>query len=239
MANKRKVQILPPEEFSQLKVGKRKKKAAGVPAVVSSFRHISKEMGVWRGFKLLAKMNQKDGFDCPGCAWPDPDGKRSGFAEYCENGAKAIAEEATEKRVTPEFFKKHSVEELSTWSDYKLGKSGRLTHPMYLAADSSHYQPISWEEAYKKIADKLKSLKSPNDAVFYTSGHFFKLLLVFSSFKQQRVKIFRFDFCNMCNGVSFFNKISLFHKPVLNLSCNDRVNHLWSLIRSQCCYFTI
>ncbi|MEX1003409.1 MAG: FdhF/YdeP family oxidoreductase [Crocinitomicaceae bacterium] len=170
MPIKRNLHILPPEEFSELTRGKRKKKAAGVPALISTFQHISKEMGVWKGIKLLNKMNQKDGFDCPGCAWPDPDGKRSGLGEYCENGAKAIAEEATDKRVTPEFFEKHSVEELSGWSDYQLGKSGRLTQPMYLSADAIHYKPISWEAAFKKIAEKLKSLNDPNEAVFYTSG---------------------------------------------------------------------
>ncbi len=170
MTTKRKVQILPPENFENLKLSKAKKKAVGVPAIVSTMRHISKEMGVWKGIKLLNKMNQKDGFDCPGCAWPDPDGKRSGLGEYCENGAKAIAEEATSKRVTPDFFKKHSVEEMSTWTDYKIGKSGRITHPMYLPEGASHYEQISWDDAFQKIAAKLKSLNNPDEAVFYTSG---------------------------------------------------------------------
>ena len=115
-------------------------------------------------------MNQKDGFDCPGCAWPDPDGKRSKLGEYCENGVKAIAEEATISKVGREFFAKYSVEELSTKSDYWLGKSGRITEPFYLAEGSSHYQPISWEEAFEKMATKLKSLNDPNEAIFYTSG---------------------------------------------------------------------
>ena len=170
MANKRDVQILPPEEFANLKLTKMKEKAVGIPAIISSMRHISKEMGIWRGIKLLNKMNQKDGFDCPGCAWPDPDGKRSGLGEYCENGAKAIAEEATKHKVTPEFFKKHSVEWLSQQTDFFLGKAGRITEPMYLAKGSSHYEPISWDDAFKKIGDKLKSLDKPDEAVFYTSG---------------------------------------------------------------------
>jgi len=170
MSDKRNVQILPPETFANLKLTKMKDKAVGIPAIISSMRHISKEMGIWRGIKLLNKMNQKDGFDCPGCAWPDPDGKRSGLGEYCENGAKAIAEEATKHRVTPEFFAKHSVEWLSEQTDFFLGKAGRITEPMYLAKGSSHYEPISWDAAFAKIGEKMKSLNSPSEAVFYTSG---------------------------------------------------------------------
>lgn len=168
---KRQVQIVPPEEFSQkqLKVTGRKKKAVGLPAIVSSMRHISKEMGVWRGIKLLNKMNQKDGFDCPGCAWPDPK-ERSKLGEYCENGVKAIAEEASLGRVGRAFFEKYSVEVLSKQTDYWLGKSGRITEPFYLAKGSSHYVPISWDEAFAKMADKLKSLDNPDEAIFYTSG---------------------------------------------------------------------
>ncbi len=168
--NKRKVQIVPPEEFAHLKLTPIKKKAVGIPAVISAMKHISEELGIWQGIKVLNKMNQKDGFDCPGCAWPDPDGKRSSLGEYCENGVKAIAEEATTKRVDPNFFKKYSVEELSTWTDYKIGKAGRITEPMYLKEGSSYYEPISWEKAFQLIGDKLNSLNSPNEAVFYTSG---------------------------------------------------------------------
>lgn len=168
--NKRKVQIVPPEEFSDLKLTKRKEKAVGIPALVSTMKHISDELGIWQGIKVLNKMNQKDGFDCPGCAWPDPDGKRSSLGEYCENGAKAIAEEATTKKVDTKFFQKYSVEEMSTWTDYKIGKSGRITEPMYLKEGSSHYKPISWEKAFELVASKLKSLNSPNEAIFYTSG---------------------------------------------------------------------
>lgn len=168
--NKRKVQIVPPEEFSNLKLTERKEKAVGIPALISSMKHISQELGIWQGIKVLNKMNQKEGFDCPGCAWPDPDGKRSSLGEYCENGVKAIAEEATTKRVDSNFFKKYSVEELSTWTDYQIGKAGRITEPMFLKEGSSHYEPISWEEAFKMIGNKLTSLNSPNEAVFYTSG---------------------------------------------------------------------
>lgn len=167
---KRKVQIVPPEKFENIQLGKMKSKAAGIPALLNSMHHLSSELGLLNGIRILNKMNQKDGFDCPGCAWPDPDGKRSALGEYCENGVKAIAEEATKKRVDTKFFEKHSIEELSTWTDFEIGKAGRITDPMYLAKGSSHYKPISWEDAFSKIASKIKSLNNPDEAVFYTSG---------------------------------------------------------------------
>lgn len=166
---KRNVRILPPEKFADLKLTTPKEKAAGVPAVMVAMKHLSEELGVWQGIQLLNKMNQKGGFDCPGCAWPDPE-KRSSLGEYCENGAKALAEEATQKRVTPEFFAQYSVEELSKLTDYEIGKAGRITQPMFLARDSSNYQPIAWDDAFQLIAKKLNSLESPHEAVFYTSG---------------------------------------------------------------------
>ncbi|MEM7185287.1 MAG: FdhF/YdeP family oxidoreductase [Bacteroidota bacterium] len=141
-----------------------------MPAIVSSMAHIKEEMGILKGLKVLSRMNQKGGFDCPGCAWPDPDGKRSVLGEYCENGAKAIAEEATTKRVTPEFFENYTVEELSKQTDYWLGKQGRLTQPMYMSANSSKYLPISWDRAFDMIAAKVRGLSSPDEACFYTSG---------------------------------------------------------------------
>jgi len=168
---KRKVTIVPVDEFNpKFKLTKPKIKAVGVPAITSTMYHLSEEIGLRKGLSLIAKMNQKGGFDCSGCAWPDPDGHRSALGEYCENGAKALAEEATQKRVTPDFFAQYTVEEMSTWSDFKIGKSGRLTSPMYLAEGSSHYKPISWEKAFEKIADKLNSIENPDQAVFYTSG---------------------------------------------------------------------
>jgi molybdopterin-dependent oxidoreductase alpha subunit len=167
---KRDVQIIPPATFEDLKLTKRKKRAAGIPAVLVSLEHLQKETGIFEGIKRLNKMNQKKGWDCAGCAWPDPDDHRSSLGEYCENGAKALAEEATTARVDPAFMAQHSVEEMSRWSDFRIGKSGRITQPMYLAADSSHYQAISWEAAFQKIAQQLHSLDNPNEAVFYTSG---------------------------------------------------------------------
>lgn len=167
--NNREVTIVPPEKFENLTVTTPKNSAVGFPAITSSIKHIASEMGLAKGFKLLAKMNQQDGFDCPGCAWPDPK-KPSALGEYCENGAKAIAEEATDKRISPDFFSTHSVEELSKQTDYYIGKLGRLTTPMYLPKGSSHYQAISWEDAFTKIGEKLNTLTSPNEASFYTSG---------------------------------------------------------------------
>ncbi|OJJ17654.1 hypothetical protein BKI52_27725 [marine bacterium AO1-C] len=165
----RKVNPLTSEKFTGLEVTSPKTVAAGIEAVKSALHHIAKEAGMVRGNRILLKANQKKGFDCPGCAWPDPQ-TRSKIAEYCENGAKAIAEETTLKRVDPAFFKKHSVEELSQWSDYELGKSGRLTHPVLLKADSSHYEAISWDDAFAMIGQKLNDLDSPDEAIFYTSG---------------------------------------------------------------------
>lgn len=164
----RKVQLLPPSQHTGLKLGKIKSSAAGIPAVSSSIAHLSKELGLFQGLRIMAKVNQKGGIDCPGCAWPDPE-HRSKLGEYCENGAKAIAEEATEARVDPDFFAKHSVEELSEWSDYALGKAGRITHPMMLKEGSSHYENISWHEAFENIGKRIKS-HQPNESVFYTSG---------------------------------------------------------------------
>lgn len=159
-----------PEEFTGLKLSKAKVVAAGIPAVISSAKHVFGEMDFARGWKALYKLNQKDGFDCPGCAWPDPDGHRSPIAEYCENGAKAIAEEATTKKLDARFFARHSVVELAELNDYEIGKKGRVAEPMYLPKGATHYQPISWDDAFAKIADVLNHLSTPDEAVFYTSG---------------------------------------------------------------------
>jgi len=158
------------EEFTGIKVTKPASYAAGATGVKVALEHAVGEMGAVRAFQTLAKLNQIGGIDCPGCAWPDPDDKRSVLGEYCENGAKALAEEATLKRVTTDFFAKHSVTEMSNWSDYKIGKSGRLTHPMILEAGEVHYRPIEWEDAFELLGQELSNLKDPNEAIFYTSG---------------------------------------------------------------------
>ncbi len=142
------VRAQPPEEFTGGGFEGASEVSGGLAAVWSATRHIVREAGVVRGTRTLLKVNQKDGFDCPGCAWPDPDGKRS-HAEFCENGAKAVAEEATTRRVGPEFFREWSVADLSRKSDFWLGKQGRLTHPVVLRAGATHYEPITWDEAFK------------------------------------------------------------------------------------------
>ena len=160
----------PYELSGHLKVTPVEKKAAGIPAVIATMSDLVKEKTFFRGNKALLSMNQFGGFDCSSCAWPDPDDDRSPIAEYCENGAKALAEEATTKRVTPEFFQKNSVYELSRLDDYRIGKMGRITDPVYLPEGATHYQPISWEDAFKKIARHFNALGSPDEAAFYTSG---------------------------------------------------------------------
>ena len=159
-----------PEKFTGLKLGKPKQAAAGMPAVISTVEHVFGEMGLSRGVKALLNVNQKDGYDCPGCAWPDPDDDRSSIAEYCENGAKAIAEEATTKKLNASFFAQNSIASLSQLTDYEIGKKGRIALPLYLPKGGTHYQPITWEDAFAKIASHLKALASPDEAVFYTSG---------------------------------------------------------------------
>ncbi|TPQ18161.1 FdhF/YdeP family oxidoreductase [Streptomyces sporangiiformans] len=153
---------------ARLRVGSPKNYAAGIPAVTSSLRHAGTQMGARRGLLTLLRVNQKDGFDCPGCAWPEPEHRHR--AEFCENGAKAVAEEATLRRVTPEFFAEHALEELAGRSDYWLGQQGRLTRPMYRPAGGAHYQAISWEDAFAVVARELASLDHPDQAAFYTSG---------------------------------------------------------------------
>ena len=149
-------------------VGPPKESAAGIPAVLNSVRHVNDQAGVKRGLPAMLAVNQKKGFDCPGCAWPEEDKRHK--AEFCENGAKAVAEEATRKTVTGDFFARHPVAELFDRSGYWLGQQGRLTEPVYLPEGATHYEPVSWDRALDMIADELRGLDSPDEAVFYTSG---------------------------------------------------------------------
>ncbi|QJT01040.1 FdhF/YdeP family oxidoreductase [Streptomyces asoensis] len=149
-------------------VAEPKQVAAGLPAVGHSLRIAHQQMGVRRTALTLLRVNQKDGFDCPGCAWPEPEHRHT--AEFCENGAKAVAEEATLRRVTPEFFAAHPVADLAGRSGYWLGQQGRLTHPMYLPEGGERYEPVTWERAFDIIAEETAALASPDEAVFYTSG---------------------------------------------------------------------
>jgi molybdopterin-dependent oxidoreductase alpha subunit len=160
----------PPEKLTGIQLTEVPKSSVGIKAITSALTHIKDKVGILKGIGLLKKVNQKDGFDCPGCAWPDPDEKRAFLAEYCENGAKAVAEEATKNIVSPLFFATHAVADLAKLSDYEIGKSGRITHPMYLAEGKTHYEEVSWGKAFHLIAEELNALNSPDEALFYTSG---------------------------------------------------------------------
>ena len=150
-------------------MSKKSKAAGGVPSIIATVKTVSSEMGLVRGARTLLKVNQPGGVDCPGCAWPEPDRERSHF-EFCENGAKHIADEATTKRVTPEFFQQWSVADLALQSDQWLGAQGRITHPMLLRRGATHYEQVSWDEAFELLATELNSLNYPDQAIFYTSG---------------------------------------------------------------------
>lgn len=163
------VWLLPEKSDDQLKQKPVKRKATGLPAVLNSARYVIGEAGLRRGVLPLLQLNQKPGFDCPGCAWPDPDGKRSPF-DFCENGAKAVAHELDHRTIGTDFFRRYSISELSTRTDYWLEQQGRLTEPVILRENSTHYEPISWEDAYSLIASELNKLPSPDRAAFYTSG---------------------------------------------------------------------
>jgi molybdopterin-dependent oxidoreductase alpha subunit len=152
----------------RLAVGPPKRWAAGIPGVLASVRALNDQLGVRKAARTMLRVNQFDGFDCPGCAWPEP--HETSRLEFCENGAKAVAEEATDRRITADFFAAHSIDDLTDRSDHWLGQQGRLTEPMYRAADDDHYRPIAWPAATSLIADHLRTLASPDRAVFYTSG---------------------------------------------------------------------
>lgn len=152
----------------QIELTEPKTSAAGIPGIVHSMVPAIGGMGLGRAAKLLTTMNHKDGFDCMSCAWPDPDHRK--LAEFCENGAKAVTWEATPLTVPRGFWETHPVTELLTKSEYWLGQQGRLVEPVYKAKGEDHYRPISWDDAFALIAERLKSLSSPNEAAFYTSG---------------------------------------------------------------------
>ncbi len=152
-----KLKVTPPPETS-----------AGIHAVTNALRHLYGKMGPIRATRGMLRLNQKGGIDCQSCAWPDPEHRT--INEFCENGAKALADEATKQLIGREFFAEHSVEELAAQSDFWLNSQGRLTEPMVLREGGTHYEPIAWEEAISLVAENLNSLASPDEAVFYTSG---------------------------------------------------------------------
>jgi molybdopterin-dependent oxidoreductase alpha subunit len=159
----------PPLEQAGARIGKREQSAAGLHSIYETARHGLGQMGVRRSLRTLLEVNQKDGFDCPSCAWPDPDGERK-RAEFCENGAKAVASEATLLRATPEFFAQHSITHLLEQRDVWLERQGRITQPLFRERGADHYTPITWDNAFELIAEELNALDSPDQASFYTSG---------------------------------------------------------------------
>ncbi|ADG75011.1 oxidoreductase alpha (molybdopterin) subunit [Cellulomonas flavigena DSM 20109] len=162
----------PPDDLdhADLEVGRPKRTSAGIPGVASAMRHTLRELGPLRTVQGLARMNQAGGFDCMSCAWPDPGAPDRSHAEFCENGAKALASEATRKRVRPELFAEHTIDELYARDDHWLNRQGRLTTPMIREDGDAHYRPIAWDDAFARIAAELRGLDSPDEAAFYTSG---------------------------------------------------------------------
>ena len=166
---RRNVSVRGSDDFTNIKLKEPVRHAAGMLGIQAALQHGFKEMGFLRSMRAMLNMNQNDGFECPSCAWPDPD-KPSKIGEFCENGAKALADEATTQHIGHDFFRKNSVEELSLLSDYELNKYGRLIEPLVLRPDKVYYEPITWQEAYDLISGELRNLKSPDEAIFYTSG---------------------------------------------------------------------
>lgn len=155
--DRKKLTVTPPPETS-----------AGIHAVTNALKHVYGKMGVIHGTRGLLNLNQKGGIDCQSCAWPDPEHRT--INEFCENGAKALADEGTKKKIGAEFFAEHSVADLAAREDFWLNGQGRLAEPLVLREGGTHYEPITWDEAIALIADKLRALASPDEAVFYTSG---------------------------------------------------------------------
>lgn len=158
----------PPLESARPRLAAPGKSAAGLSAVAETVRLVG-AIGPLQGARALLAVNQTDGFDCQSCAWPSPDGARHVF-EFCENGAKAVADEATPRRITRGFFARHAIAELAAQSDHWLNSQGRLTEPMVLRPGRTHYEPIGWDDAFALMAGELRALPSPHAAAFYTSG---------------------------------------------------------------------
>jgi molybdopterin-dependent oxidoreductase alpha subunit len=157
-----------PHDTESVRVGPASTAAGGASALAATLRYAAQQTGLWRGARTLARTNQAGGFDCPGCAWPDPADR--GAIEFCENGAKAVLSEATTRRADAAFFERHPVADLAARSDHWLNEQGRLVEPMILRRGATHYEPIDWEDAFALLARELRSLASPNEAIFYTSG---------------------------------------------------------------------
>ncbi len=161
---------VPPSDLTGLKLEAPKTWAAGAPGVRHALEAVGRAAGPTRGLRVLGQLNQVGGFDCPSCAWPDPDAEHRSTFEFCENGAKAVASEATNTHADADFFARHPVGELAGWSDHQLERAGRLVEPLVLEPGDDHYRPISWDDAFARIAEALNDLESPDRAIFYTSG---------------------------------------------------------------------
>jgi molybdopterin-dependent oxidoreductase alpha subunit len=193
-----------PDDTAGIRLDKAYTVAAGIPAVVQTMRFTMREMGAVRGVDQLLRLNQKTGFDCQSCAWPSPDEHRN-IAEFCENGVKAVSDEATTKRITREFFAEHSVADLAAQSDHWLNHQGRLTEPMVLRPGATHYEPITWPDAFALIAKELRALPSPDEASFYTSGRTSnEAAFVYQLFARQFGTNNLPDCSNMCHESSGF-----------------------------------
>ncbi|MGD8317950.1 MAG: hypothetical protein PVH76_09375, partial [Myxococcales bacterium] len=155
----------PPETDDELRIGPPKTKAAGLASVTSAFSHMLRQgHSLPSAVRILGQMNQTEGFDCPGCAWPDPD-DRAALTEFCENGAKAAAWETTKRRLDWKFFQQYSIDDLAKKSDYWLGQQGRFTEPLMLRPGSRFYEPIDYKEAFQRVGKALKDLGSPDEAI--------------------------------------------------------------------------
>ncbi|HEX8791053.1 MAG TPA: FdhF/YdeP family oxidoreductase [Polyangiaceae bacterium] len=158
----------PPEEPAKPTLSDPPEVAAGAGAIAATLRYARSQTGLIRGARILARTNQDPGFDCPGCAWPEP--RNRDAIEFCENGAKAVLSEATTRRADPDFFARWSITELAEHGDMWLNEQGRITHPMVLRPGSEHYEPIDWDDAFMLVARELRALATPDEAIFYTSG---------------------------------------------------------------------
>ncbi|MEU6579122.1 FdhF/YdeP family oxidoreductase [Streptomyces sp. NPDC046805] len=177
--------------------------ATGLPAVTHALQYSLEQTSVRRTALTLLNINQAKGFDCPGCAWPEPAPGKRHMNEYCENGAKHVNDEATSRRITRDFFKQHSIAELDTKSDYWLNQQGRLTEPMVKWPGATHYEPISWDDAFDVLAKELHHLANPDEAMFYVSGRLnneaaFLLQLFARAFGTNNLP----DCSNMCHESS-------------------------------------
>ena len=162
--------MTPERESTDNTIHPPERSATGIPAIANTVNRTITKMGVRRTVKALSVINQPGGFDCPGCGWPEPPPGERHRVEFCESGAKAVAEEATTARIDREFFARHSIANLRARSDFWLGEAGRLTSPMIKRPGGTHYESIEWEAAFVEIAAQLRALDSPHEAIFYTSG---------------------------------------------------------------------